>query len=82
MTISPLRAPIPRHPDQEEMFPGPITTTFATREHEMSMMLVIKLHRVPRQKCSACGNRRICYFIGLGEAVHGPIMCARCAGIR
>jgi len=80
--ISPLRAPEPRHPDQDEMFPGPITTTFATQGRDMVMMLEIKLHRTPRQKCSACSNRRICYYIGLGEAIQGPTMCAKCAGIR
>jgi len=86
--ISPLRAealvkaPVPHHPDQTVMFPSAVDTSFATIDSPMTMNLAISLHRVIRQKCDGCGKRRICFFVGLGVTMRGPIMCAKCSGIR
>ena len=74
----PLRTPAPHHPDQTVMFPGPVETTYGP----LAMTLTITLHRKPRQKCAACGLRRIGYSVGLGELIAGPVLCAKCAGIR
>lgn len=50
---------------------GPLVVNFA-----------VALHRAPRQKCEACGNRRVAYYVGLGDLFQSPHLCARCAGIR
>lgn len=75
MTVT---APLPHHPDQLTAFPSLIDTTFGP----LTMDLRISLHRTPRQKCQACGQRRICFYVGLGEAIVSPHLCAKCAGIR
>jgi len=86
--ISPLRAealvkaPDPHHPDQTVMFPSAVDTSFATPGSPMTMNLAISLHRVIRQKCDGCQKRRVCFFVGLGVTMRGPIMCAKCSGIR
>lgn len=82
--VSPLRqeAPKPRHPDQSTMFTTDMDTTFATVDRPMTMAMSISLYRVTRQKCDACGGRRICYYIGFGAAYKSPTMCAKCSGIR
>jgi hypothetical protein len=82
MSISPLRAPEAHHPDQLGMFAPVVDTSFATPEHPHTMTLQISLHRTPRQKCTSCGHRRVCFFIGLGTAITGPSLCAKCFGIR
>lgn len=71
-------APLPHDTNQLLAFPGPIETTFGP----LQMHLTISLQRVPRRKCTACGNRRICFSVGLGERIQSPPMCAKCAGIR
>jgi hypothetical protein len=77
------KAPLPRHPDQAAMFhTTDVDTTFATADHPMTMTMAISLYRVTRQKCEACGQRRVCFFIGLGSLYKGPTMCAQCSGIR
>lgn len=80
--VSPLRqevkTPAPHHPDQTQMFPPAIDTTFGP----LMVKLTISLHRTPRQKCAACGSRRICFYVGLGDVIACPALCARCAGIR
>jgi len=87
--VSPLRAetfvkaPLPHHPDQVTMFPSPVDTTFATTPGEGSAVsITIRFHRTERQKCTACGKRRVCFYIGLGSAITSPPMCARCFGVR
>jgi hypothetical protein len=82
MTISPLRAPEPRHPDQAVLFESPVDTTYAIDGQRMAVSITIRLHRTPRQKCSACSNRRVCFYVGLGSSIQSPPMCAKCAGIR
>jgi len=80
---SPLRAPEPHHPDQAVMFPSPVDTTFAATPGEaMAVSITIRLHRAPRQKCLACQKRRVCFYVGLGDAITSPPMCAKCSGIR
>ena len=80
---SPLRAPEAHHPAQLGMFASAIDTSFAAGpDNPMAISLTIKLHRVPRQRCSACGKRRICFYVGLGDAIACPSLCAKCAGIR
>lgn len=73
-----MNTPLPHHVDQTVAFPGPIETTFGP----LTMTLVISLHRLRRQRCVACGNRRILFRVGLGDDLAGPAMCAKCAGIR
>lgn len=68
----------PRHPDQTVMFQGPVDVTYGP----LTVNLAVSLQRVPRRKCSACGNRRVCYSVGLGDIISSPPMCAKCAGIR
>jgi hypothetical protein len=77
-----VKTPKPHHPDQGTMFAPDVDTTFATSEHPMTMTMAISLYRMPRQKCDACSQRRVCYYIGLGSTLRGPTMCAKCSGIR
>jgi len=35
-----------------------------------------------RQRCAHCGNRRICFVVGVGELLASPPSCAKCAGLR
>ncbi len=74
----PAVAPAPHHPDQAVMFPTPIDISYGP----LVMKLTIALRRAPRQKCSACGQRRVIFQIALGDVITSPPMCARCAGIR
>lgn len=78
--VSPLRQEIPKphHPDQLTAFASPLDMTFGP----LAITMVIALHRHPRMKCEACGQRRICFDIGLGEVIVSPPVCAKCAGIR
>lgn len=48
----------------------------------LAMSITIRLHRTPRQKCANCGERRVCFFVGLSDVISSPAMCARCAGVR
>lgn len=48
----------------------------------LSVQFTVSFRRQPRQKCSVCGHRRVCYAIGLGELVSSTPTCAKCAGIR
>jgi len=80
--VSPIRAPEPRHPDQMTAFPAAVDTTFATAGQPMSVTIRVSLHRAPRQKCLSCSKRRIGFWVGLGDVIQGPILCAKCAGIR
>ena len=82
MIVSPLRAPEPRHPDQATLFESPVDTTYAIDGSTMAVSITIRLHRTPRQKCAACNNRRVLFYVGLGDAIKSPPMCAKCAGIR
>jgi hypothetical protein len=80
--VSPLReAPEPRHPGQVAMFSDPVVTAVAP-DQKMQMRLTIGLNRHPRQKCASCGNRRVCFSVGLSDVISSPRLCARCAGIR
>ena len=84
-TVSPLRepeTPAPRHPDQTTMFESPVDTTFSVDGSGAAVSFTVRFHRAPRQKCSACGNRRVCFYIGLGDLFKGPAMCAKCFGVR
>ena len=81
-SVSPLRTPAPRHPDQMTAFPSAIDTTFAVDGNPMSVMIRVSLNRAPRQKCAACEKRRVGFWVGLGDVIMGPILCAKCAGIR
>lgn len=74
--------PEPRHPDQVTAFSSVVDTSFATPESPMTVRLSISLHRTARRKCSSCGNRRVCFYVGLGDLVTSPVMCADCSGIR
>lgn len=77
--VSPLRQiPKPHHPDQMTLSPSPLDMTFGP----LAITMVIGLHRHEKMKCAACGWRRVCFDIGLGEAIASPPVCAKCAGIR
>lgn len=81
--VSPLRAPVPRHPDQTTMFESPIDTTFSIGpDQPLAVSITISMRRTQRQRCTNCHNRRICYFVGLGDVITSPPMCAKCAGLR
>lgn len=80
--ISPLRAPEPHHPDQITMFESPVDTTFSVDGSGSAVSFTVRFHRAERQKCSACGKRRVGFYIGLGDLFKGPVMCARCFGVR
>jgi hypothetical protein len=64
------------------MFESPVDTTFSVDGTGAFIDIRIRQRRTPRQKCSACGKRRVLFFIGLGDAIMSPAMCARCTGIR
>ena len=84
--VSPKRAsavaPVPRHPDQTTAFESPVDTTFAVGDSGASVAITIRFRRTVRQKCSHCHNRRVCYFMALGDVIASPAMCANCFGIR
>jgi hypothetical protein len=80
--VSPKRAPEPHHPDQMTAFETPVDTTYAAAGSPMAVSIIVSFHRMPRQKCSSCANRRICYYVGLGDIIQSPPLCAKCAGIR
>jgi len=79
--VAPGETPAPTHPDQVEMWRSPIRVT-KEPDKKMEIELRIGLIRHPRQKCSACGNRRICFSVGFSNDWSSPRMCAKCAGIR
>lgn len=57
---------------------SPVSTNFGP----LTMTLLVSLNRAHRGKCAACGNRRVLYYVGLGDVIKSPLLCARCAGIR
>jgi len=83
--VSPLREPVtpePHHPDQTIMFESPVDTTFSVDGSGSGVSFTVRFHRTQRQKCAACGKRRICFYVGLGDLFKGPAMCAKCFGVR
>lgn len=48
----------------------------------LTVNIAIALQRHRRQKCAACGNRRVTFAVGLGDLYRSPLLCAKCAGIR
>lgn len=44
--------------------------------------IAVSLQRHRRQKCAACGHRRVVYAVGLGDLYQSPKLCAKDAGIR
>ena len=69
---------IPTHPaGQEVTFPA----SLEVRAGPLSVTTRSYLDRRPRQRCSICGNRRVCFVIVAGNDQSEP-MCAKCAGIR
>lgn len=77
-----IETPQAHHPDQALMWSEPVETSFATLDDPLALHIKVTFNRRPRQKCSRCGHRRVCYFFGVGDAYIGPIMCAKCSGIR
>lgn len=69
-------------PDQMTALPTAVDTTFAADGNPMAVVIRVSFHRAPRQKCVVCGKRRVGFWIGLGDVIAGPILCAKCAGIR
>lgn len=69
---------IPTHPVGQEVL---FHSTMEVSAGPLTITTTSYLRRVPRQKCSTCGNRRICFAIVSGNEQSAP-MCAKCAGIR
>lgn len=69
-------------PDQMTALPTAVDTTFAADGNPMAVVIRVSFHRAPRQKCVVCGKRRVGFWIGLGDVIARPILCAKCAGIR
>lgn len=44
--------------------------------------LTVRLKRLPRQRCTWCSLRRVCFVLTVEDVVQGPPMCAIHAGIR
>jgi hypothetical protein len=63
---------------QLPMFPEQIQTTHGP----LGLWLYPHFMRLPRQRCSNCGLRRIVFAIGLGDTFRSAPFCAKCAGIR
>jgi hypothetical protein len=83
--VSPLReykAPEPRHPGQATMFTSEVDTTFAVDAEGAAIHVIARLRKVPRQRCTACGKRRVLFFLSFGGVINSAPMCARCTGIR
>ena len=64
--------------DQPVMFP----TSLESTSGPLVVNISISLHRVPRQRCTGCGHRRVCFYVGLGDVIASKPLCAKCAGIR
>lgn len=80
MSMNPI-SPLRQQPIAEGQIPAffkPILSTSGP----LAMTVTVSLLRAPRQKCTVCGMKRIGYRIGLGDFLMGPVMCAKCAGIR
>jgi hypothetical protein len=54
----------------------------ATNEHQLGVLLEVKLKRLPRGRCTACGNRRVLYALDVAGVKQGVPLCAKDAGIR
>jgi hypothetical protein len=71
--------------EQTEMFDIPKEPTLVVGlpapASPLSVEITVSLHRTPRQKCSNCGRRRICFYVGAGE-LQSPPLCGPCARIR
>ena len=48
----------------------------------LSVTITAKMKKLPRQKCTVCGNRRVCFSINLSGIASSPPTCAKCAGLR
>jgi hypothetical protein len=48
----------------------------------ISDLIPITLIRLPRNKCGACGKRRILFALTVYGEVRGVALCAICARIR
>jgi hypothetical protein len=65
-------------PKEEQASLLPIDVTFGP----LVLNLAIGIQRLERrQRCSACGKRRVCVVLS-GGLMSSPPACARCAGIR
>jgi hypothetical protein len=78
MTAPSTPAPVVGSPGQLTTGLSPVSTNFGP----LVMTVEISLSRAPRGKCVACGNRRVLFYVGLGDIIKSPLLCARCAGIR
>lgn len=67
-----------RHPEQTTTFPAPVEATSGP----MTLLLRVSVAKKPRQRCSACDIRRVCYVIAVGDLMASDPMCAKCAGFR
>jgi hypothetical protein len=74
-----MQTTIPTHPaGQGVLFPSPVEVVAGP----LTLILRPTLQRLPRQRCCICGNRRVCFVIGVGEELRSAPMCAKCASIR
>jgi len=71
-----IEALSPHQAGQGSMFP--VETAFGP----LVMTVAVSLQRIPRRRCDGCGKRRVLFFVGLGEIITSPRLCAKCSGIR
>jgi len=48
----------------------------------LTLMVAYSFKRLPRGRCSSCGNRRVRYAIVVGDLIMSAPVCARCAKLR
>lgn len=49
---------------------------------QLGVLVDVQLKRLPRQRCVACGNRRVVFVLSVSGVVQGQPLCAKDAGIR
>jgi hypothetical protein len=72
-----MQAPL-APPGQVIAFPGPVESSSSPGV----LWLAVTFRKVQRRRCTACGNRRVCFYMGIGDVVASAPLCAKCQGIR
>lgn len=65
---------------QESM--GMAAVEFQKSPGPLQVKLTVRFSKMPRARCSDCGNRRVLYSIGIEDAIQSAGRCGKCAGIR
>jgi len=65
---------------------GPTVSGIAQTMRQLGVVLIVKLERLQRQRCSSCGLRRVVFVLSVegapGATLRGLPLCAKDAGIR